>query len=52
MAEEKEEEKKNGQKIERGPHTQLVFECAVCEKTYDHPGMCQACHVLLKPRGG
>ncbi len=38
-------------KTERGPQTQLVYECAVCENTYDHPGMCQACHVLLKPRG-
>lgn len=35
----------------RGPQTQLVYECAVCENTFDHPGMCQACHILLKPRG-
>ena len=44
MSDEKEEEK-------RGPETQLVFECAICENTFEHPGMCQACHVLLKPKG-
>lgn len=42
----------NHEKTERGPETQLVFECSVCQNTFDHPGMCQACHVLLKPRGG
>lgn len=30
---------------------EVVYECAICEKTYGGPGMCQACHVLLKPRG-
>jgi hypothetical protein len=61
MAEdEKKEEKQEGNKSSEeeqhgvaavGPHTQLVFECAVCEKVYDNPGMCQACKVMLKPRG-
>jgi hypothetical protein len=35
----------------RGPETQLVYECAVCQNSFDHPGMCQACHILLKPKG-
>lgn len=43
------EENTEGNK--RGPQTQLVYECAVCENTFEHPGMCQACHILLKPRG-
>lgn len=42
------EEKEIGK---RGEQTQLVFECAICENTFEHPGMCQACHILLKPRG-
>lgn len=53
--EEKEEEHKHENEAgetERGPATQLVYECAVCQNTYDHPGMCQACHILLKKRGG
>lgn len=36
----------------RGEETQLMFECAICQNSYDHPGMCQACKVLLKKRGG
>jgi DNA-directed RNA polymerase subunit RPC12/RpoP len=45
------DEEKKDEKIQRGPKTQIVYECAVCQNTYDHPGMCQACRILLKPRG-
>jgi hypothetical protein len=46
MSDDKEEE------VKTEMQAQLVFECAVCEKTFNHPGMCQACHAILKPRGG
>lgn len=54
MAEEKKKEEKGheGHGYNMGPETQLVYECAVCENTFDHPGMCQACHTLLKKKGG
>jgi hypothetical protein len=51
MAEEEKESKKKIGAIIVGPYTKLVFECAVCKKIYKDPGMCEACNVILKPRG-
>lgn len=35
-----------------GKYTDLVFQCAVCKKTYKKPGMCTQCDIMLKPKGG
>lgn len=51
MAEEEHKHKEHSEE-EMGPETRLVYECAVCENTFAHPGMCQACHILLKKKGG
>lgn len=41
------DENQNKERAER----ELAYECAVCERTYDKPGMCQVCKLALKPKG-
>ncbi|MEM5802156.1 MAG: hypothetical protein QXQ18_02085 [Candidatus Aenigmatarchaeota archaeon] len=38
-------------KIE-GKYSQLIFECAICARIYNKPGICDICKVTLKPKGG
>ena len=43
------EEKKGS--VDPNAEKELVYECAVCERTYSNPGMCQVCKAVLKPKG-